>query len=797
MNKNSSLILGLMLSTAIVVPAGAADLWPDDGTTISGTIADTYNIDHGYNVSFENVNASNISIATYGGSVIYSSGNVSIKNSTFASNSALDDDGGAILSYTPEGSLKIENSTFTSNKASIGGAIAAYRNSGKTTISNSTFKNNEATEIGALYLLSETSISGSTFEGNKSTNTSSSATYDAGGALWVGSETVTDISDTTFSSNTSGTNGGAIAMRRFDRGNNTAAKLDISNATFSSNEAQTTGGAIDNYLYGSKGKSGSVYVSDSTFTSNSAKDGGAIFNHIGKDGEILNAGAKQVGNIYLNNATFTSNTASSKGGAIYNEGILSLAGTSTFTGNTAGGSANDIYNEGTVNIDGEYKTDGGIVNNDAGSVVFASSSKFNAALENGTAYIQGGTVTGSTNLVIDNSVSESWIQMFDKAQTFSLTNSLYDITEDEGTAGKYNIGKKSADEVVENLEEQGVSESAAQTIAAVAQSTSDHEAIKAISEAVQTGDVKAAEQAAEELAPSKANEVLSIATSINKMIYQAVENRLMALGRSSGDLLKGGAFWVQGLYNQAKQDKSSRVEGFSADSSGVSFGFDAELTDALTIGLGYGHTKTDASTDTRDIDVDGDNVFVYGKYQPSQWYVNTMLSYGNARYSEKKAPAGVKMKANYDVNTYAANIMAGYEYANGFTPEAGLRYLYARQNDYKDGAQSVKTDSNDVLTAVLGAKYERSLETKHMLLKPSVKVAATYDVMSDNSKAHVAILGGGNYQVQGKRLHRFGVETTLGLGTSCNNWDFDVQYVGAFREDFHSNTILGKIKYNF
>ena len=88
---------------------------------------------------------------------------------------------------------------------------------------------------------------------------------------------------------------------------------------------------------------GNINAGNSTsFSSNSADNGGAIYNSLG----ILTIN---------NNTSFFNNTATSQGGAVYNnEGIIDLTantGNIEFTGNTANGISNAIHdNNGTINL---------------------------------------------------------------------------------------------------------------------------------------------------------------------------------------------------------------------------------------------------------------------------------------------------------------------------------------------------------------------------------------------------------------------------------------------------------------
>jgi uncharacterized protein with beta-barrel porin domain len=174
-----------------------------------------------------------------------------------------------------------------------------------------------------------------------------------------------------------------------------------------------------------------------------------------------------------------------------------------------------------------------------------------------------------------------------------------------------------------------------------------------------------------------------------------------------------------------------------------------------------------------------------------------MISYGLSKYTEEKTPMGIAMKSKYDVDTYSANLTTGYDFASGITPYAGLRYILAKQDAYSDGAQYIKSDDNDLLTGILGAKYSADIKTKDFTFAPNIRLAATYDFISDNSVANVNIIGGGNYQITGERLKRFGVETGVGVETTWGDWNLSLDYNGSFKKDFQSHTGMLKAKYNF
>ncbi|KAG5184584.1 pectin lyase fold/virulence factor [Tribonema minus] len=146
------------------------------------------------------------------------------------------------------------------------------------------------------------------------------------------------------------------------------------NSTFTSNSADGEGGAISNI--------GNFTCGNSTFTSNTAYDGGAIFNYNG--------------HFTCGNLTFTSNTADGEGGAIYNFDGDFTCGNSIFTSNTAANHGGAISNYGDFTSGNSTFTsntaanDGGAISNDGKLICGNSTFAFNTAEA-----IKGGIVYGA------------------------------------------------------------------------------------------------------------------------------------------------------------------------------------------------------------------------------------------------------------------------------------------------------------------------------------------------------------------------------------------------------------------
>lgn len=304
----------------------------------------------------------------------------SVSESLFQDNSA-HTWGGAIASHGYLSS--IIGSSFINNTAGNGGAIySSNPNVGTlkdlTFIGNKAVGNNEARLAGAGGAIAVESSPNFTLEGqNKFINNSAQT---RGGAILLSAGTFSDLGESYFEGNTSGSTGGAIHVYgSIDKANNstfinnktegkepadhsltysgggaifTSGKIkDISNSTFVGNEV--TGMTSDTF---NSGNGGAIFsfedienISNSEFNGNKAVNkGGAIWtaqrinkiensifanNHAGKNGGALFA-ENGIGEIV--NSSFIGNSANGKGGAIYTTKDLNIVAKDGYTSNFNG-----------------------------------------------------------------------------------------------------------------------------------------------------------------------------------------------------------------------------------------------------------------------------------------------------------------------------------------------------------------------------------------------------------------------------------------------------------------------------
>ncbi len=742
----------------------------------------------------------------YGGA-LYNKGTANITGH-FVNNAAQSENhvsgfGGAIFN---DGDLTLaENTTFYANRSdNAGGAL--YNSGNIAELKGMRFQNNYSSMGGAINNanLSDLgqgtigSISDSYFYGNIASN---------GGAI-RNQGVITSITDTVFEYNQGG-NGGALW-------NGTLGQIDtvekIENAAFINNTALTgiaQGGAITN-----AGKIG--MIDGVLFDGNKAgKKGGAIANVTPQD----SSNPEKVSEITFKGVNFTNNVAGVEGGAIYNKGAITFQGDNVFAGNTAAGVANDIHNLGSLTFaDGTTIIGGGITG--SGSLDLNEGATLNIGantINQGTMNINGNVAASIVNsqsygkLVGDLTVGDSAELTLNIGAT-----GVYNIFADEdleianltinANDALYNVSMDGSAIVVET---KAVEEIAAATdltvdtagvLAGLANSDSYAMGIASLNaqKALEEGNKEYVETESAKLKADDKPVAHSVATSVQNQVLSLASGRMSGaanVGRSGGDLANADyGVWAQGLFNKSKLN--GQFDGYTR---GVAVGADALIDGDYTIGIGYAYNSTDVHAENaRDTDIESNSIFVYGQYKPAQWYVNAALNYTMADYTETTNAFGVEVNSEYDVTSFGGQVMGGYDFANGLTPEAGVRYLHVSQDDYNNGLADIKVGDTDYLTGVAGVKYAFNIDTeKGLSLRPELRAAATYDVLSDEAIATVTMPGAASYVVDSKRLSRLGGEFGIGLTANYKGVEVSLNYDLDLHEDYTSQTGMLKFRYNF
>lgn len=591
--------------------------------------------------------------------------------------------------------------------------------------------------------------------------------------------------------------------------NNVKGAVEIANGTY-----DVTGGTIAHAVSGE----GTLNISGDDVISDAVLSAANI---AVADGGILTTDAS---NLASENVVANSGTVALTGGTL-TQAIS--GGTTNIKGNVALGDSLD-FGDGAVNVAEGATLDAGsnsLTTSDAVNFAAGSTLAFNAdgsqeQVINGTANLEGNVAVQATYAAGVNSSTVKIAETIadtseDESGQFTVAgNNLYNVSIDD--KGNLVAEKKSGAEIAAST---GANANEGGTIAALTSATSDNpilnNIINNVNEMLQSnnaGDVRVALDAVTALAPEVTPVAQQTQTENINQIFGAISTRLSggsvasrAEGKASGDeLFENGAMWVQMLYNHADKDDTRKAKGYEADSTGVAFGFEKQINDAVKAGIGYAYTNTDVDGFKRDTDIDTHTAFVYGEYKPSSWFVNAVASYNWSDYDETKYVINNRVTADYDVESLGLQAMTGYDMdlCNGtiFTPEAGLRYVHMMQDGYKDKAgQYVYGNDSDLLTGVVGAKVSHDFELENgWNLRPEFRLAATYDISADDGNSIVSLANGSAYSVKGEKLDRLGMEAELGVTADVTD-DVSVSlgYQGRFRDHYEDHTGLINAKFKF
>ncbi len=557
---------------------------------------------------------------------------------------------------------------------------------------------------------------------------------------------------------------------------------------------------------------------------------------VGNGGAVANAGIFSI----KGNASFVNNYSEGLGGAIYNDGDMEFQGDVVFSGNkdgvnveiiedknslngfvlgaVSGGTPNDIHNEGTLTIaSGTTTLDGGITGsgvinvadgavldinnttlkqgsvnlNNTGVLAMSLLSPDNYARVN--AELTGGSVLLNIGSVGEYDVfSDGYTGDFATSENSAVSaGSVFDIK----IQGSYVIAEtRSTQDIVKDA---GVTEAAASTLVALANHDSD--LMKSVSLAAQqdlnAGNTENVVRELAKLAPEVAPMAQSTAVSTQSQIGALVSNRLGGgmTGRNGGDLNYEYGAWTQGLVN-----KSKYANHFDGVTHGMSVGFDASVDNEFVFGIGYAFNHSDIDVESRDTEIDSNSVFVYGQYKPTQMWISGTVSFTMADYTESADVYGEAIETEYSTEAFGINSTVGYDYANGLTPEAGMRYLHVSTGAYDNEYGNVSAMDTNFLSVMGGLKYAFQIESEgEWKFSPTLRAAATYDLISDAAVATITVPGTVPYTVISDKLARFGSEFGIGLTAEYRGLEVSLNYELDLHEDYTSQTGLLKFRYDF
>ena len=347
----------------------------------------------------------------------------------------------------------------------------------------------------------------------------------------------------------------------------------------------------------------------------------------------------------------------------------------------------------------------------------------------------------------------------------------------------------------------GLNEEETATVSAVIGGNAENEAFQKVQteimETLKSGNKGKAKKALKAVGSKEHPVEQSVASEHLVALQNVVQAELhgSTIGHSGGDTDPRAKVYIKGLYDRTK---SSQGEGFRARSKGAVLGVQSEVTEDLTLGVGYATSQTTAKEDLRRMEVDTNTGFISAHYQPNAWWISGLATFSRGEYEEEKQILSSVGKASYDVDSWGAQVMTGYDIKleNAIiTPEVGLRYLSVKQEGYTDTLGTMVSGTrSDYLTALVGVKGAWNMGA----IRPTAGVTVGYDVINDDVLTLNTLANGASYTVNGEALDRLSTTVTTGIEADLGErTTLKLEYSGTFRKEYEDHSGMLKLEMKF
>jgi outer membrane autotransporter protein len=275
-------------------------------------------------------------------------------------------------------------------------------------------------------------------------------------------------------------------------------------------------------------------------------------------------------------------------------------------------------------------------------------------------------------------------------------------------------------------------------------------------------------------------------------------------GMSAGDVTDNLTMWAQPFAQSSDQGKRDNVDGYEADTYGITVGVDTDgLSNGIVgVALTYANTEVDSKNATEtNTDVDSYQVTVYGDYDLNdETYLTGSVSYVYGQNESTRhnvgGVSGVNANGDFNSHQFGARAEIGRKFISGkglsVTPSFMLNYAHYTADSYTEtGAGTanlrVSTDDMDLLEAGVGVDltWERHNDDGSVWF-PSLHAGYRHDIIGDKFQATSNFTGGGSsFKTEGFEPAQD--VFNLGVGVRyfiCGKWDISANYDFEYKSDY-------------
>ncbi len=288
-------------------------------------------------------------------------------------------------------------------------------------------------------------------------------------------------------------------------------------------------------------------------------------------------------------------------------------------------------------------------------------------------------------------------------------------------------------------------------------------------------------------------------------------------GLSSGDALQNKAAWARAFGSRATQDDRNGTVGFSADSWGMAFGADAEISSDARFGVAYGYAKTSVNGNTdlagsaQRANIDSHIVSAYGSKAIGNdrrvaWQADVGLS--DSKSTRQMQFGGLSRSASADYRTYSAHLGVAMTQhialSNTTTLTPGLRadYSWLKSQSYSEtGANALDLNVNAHKTDAFVLGADAYLQHRYSAAsRLDVNIGVGYDTINKRGNIVAAYAGapGQAFVTPGIDHSPWLVRGGIGfVHTTANGTEITLRYDAEGRSDYLNHTASVRANWTF
>jgi outer membrane autotransporter protein len=297
----------------------------------------------------------------------------------------------------------------------------------------------------------------------------------------------------------------------------------------------------------------------------------------------------------------------------------------------------------------------------------------------------------------------------------------------------------------------------------------------------------------------------------SRFVRDVINDRLYGTGQAMRSEEAANGFWLQGVGSWATRDATSEASALDRSIGGVFLGGDGEMSDAVTIGLAGGYSRSAFDDDGRGTRANSDD-----------WYI---AAYAGADLGKVRVRGGIAY-AWHDLDTTRDVVFTGFSerltggYSAGtaqifgeagyaidldeatLEPFAGAAYVNLRSNGFTetggDAALQVDDGSDNIGLTTLGLRATSALSIQDVTVEARGMIGWRYAFGDLAPVDVVAFSGGSSFGVTGLAATRNAALIELGFDALVSdNMKLGLSYNAALSRDVVDQGVNARLMVTF